>query len=157
MDVPAPTLSSSTVDATGEVITLTFAEALLKAQADSAAIKAGFTVKVGDTTIDASKITGTQNGDKTQVILTLADDVAIGTGQNVTVGYAKSAGNHVDTDNSTDARVEVADFFATVASSSSLDVTAPTLSSSTLDASTTKVITLTFAEALRGAGRFCCY
>ena len=95
------------------------------------------------------KITGTQNGDKTQVILTLADDVAIGTGQNVTVGYAKSAGNrNVDTDNSTDARVEVADFFATVASSSSLDVTAPTLSSSTLDA-TGKVITLTFAEALK--------
>ena len=112
---------------------MTFAETA-KAQADSAAIKAGFTVKVGDTTIDASKITGTQNGDKTQVILTLADDVAIGTGQNVTVGYAKSTGNHVDTDNSTDARVEVADFFATVASSSSLDVTAPTLSSSTLDA-----------------------
>ena len=45
-------------------------------------------MKVDDTTIDASKITGTQNGDKTQVILTLADDVAIGTGQNVTVGYA---------------------------------------------------------------------
>ena len=67
-------------------------------------------MKVGDATIDASKITGTQNGDKTQVILTLADDVAIGTGQNVTVGYAKSTGNHVDTDNGTDARVEVARF-----------------------------------------------
>ena len=89
-----------------------------------------------------------KTGDKTQVILTLADDVAIGTGQNVTVGYAKSTGNHVDTDNSTDARVEGADFFATVASSSSLDVTAPTLSSSALDA-TGKIHALTFAEALK--------
>ena len=128
------------------MITLTFGEALAS-QSTAADILAGFTVKAGDTTIASSNITATQATSDTQVVLTLADAVAIGDGQDVTVTYVGSSGNHTDADNSSDSRVALADFVAAVTNSSTLDITAPTLSSSTLSANG-KVITLTFDEAL---------
>ena len=146
LDITAPTLSSSTLSANGKVITLTFDEALAS-QSTAADILAGFTVKAGDTTIASSNITATQATSDTQVVLTLDDAVAIGDGQDVTVTYVGSSGNHTDADNTSDARVALADFVAAVTNSSTLDITAPTLSSSTLSANG-KVITLTFDEAL---------
>ena len=65
-------------------------------------------------------------------VLTLDDAVAIGDGQDVTVTYAATGGNHTDADNSSDSRVELADFVAAVTNSSTLDITAPTLSGPTL-------------------------
>ena len=82
------------------------------------------------------------------MVLTLDDAVAIGDGQDVTVTYVGSSGNHTDADNTVVmAHVALADFVAAVTNSSTLDITAPTLSSSTLSANG-KVITLTFDEAL---------
>ena len=146
LDITAPTLSSSTLSTNGKVITLTFDEALAS-QSSPADILAGFTVKAGDTTIASSNITASQATSDTQVLLTLDDAVAIGDGQDVTVTYAATSGNHTDADNSSDSRVELADFVAAVTNGSTLDITAPTLSSSTLSTNG-KVITLTFDEAL---------